>query len=732
MTHGYNTAGDESSVSYSDSTPGVTFSYGRRGRKSTAAWNSITATMTRNDADQQLTENYSGGILDGLSMNGTFDANLRRTTVEAKQGTTSLQSAGYAFDYAGRLGTVTDNSASSYTANYAYHANSMLVSNIAFKQSTSVRLSTTKSYDLLNRLTSISSVASGTGAPKLPISFAYDYNTANQRIRCALEDGSYWIYMYDPLGQVTSGKRYWADGTPVDGQQFEYSFDDIGNRITTGGRASAASTYTRTATNAYTQRTVAGAIDVLGVANPTASVTVNGSTANRRGDYFHYPLSIANSSPAYPTVTVASTYGGGASSSGKVFVPASTETFTHDQDGNLTADGRWAYTWDAENRLIQMIRDTDSPSGAREKLVFTYDWMGRRIRKQFYTYSSGWVLQSDTIFLYDQWNLICEFDASSSQPGTLVRSYIWGTDLSGSMQSLGGVGGLLKVTDAPLGSTTHNFVAYDGNGNVAALIDGGTGAMNARYEYGPFAEPLRTVGTMAKKTPLRFSTKYTDNESGLVYYGYRYYNPSTGRWLSRDPIGERGGRGLYNFIRNECLTRIDRLGLIRFPYPDPDRSKGDASVANIDFTLEANDLCKFTGNPSITITITVEWPGLLNFNQVVPTVGEVEISGQIIPFPTPPPGAPGSSSSTITYRIPQPSCPGARQSGAGTIEIIDRTRQRLGVSGVAQIYGYTWSYSCLSRGAGLGAIGACGCTILDPFTYNVRLEVSSTTWPDLE
>src|SRR5690242_6992058 len=48
-----------------------------------------------------------------------------------------------------------------------------------------------------------------------------------------------------------------------------------------------------------------------------------------------------------------------------------------------------------------------------------------------------------------------------------------------------------------------------------------------------------TVGTMAKKMPLRFSTKYTDNESGLIYYGYRYYNPSTGRWVSRDPLYER-------------------------------------------------------------------------------------------------------------------------------------------------------------------------------------------------
>ena len=45
-------------------------------------------------------------------------------------------------------------------------------------------------------------------------------------------DASYWIYQYDTLGQVISGKRFWPDGTPVAGQQFEYGFDDLGNRQT--------------------------------------------------------------------------------------------------------------------------------------------------------------------------------------------------------------------------------------------------------------------------------------------------------------------------------------------------------------------------------------------------------------------------------------------------------------------------------------------------------------------
>jgi RHS repeat-associated protein len=127
------------------------------------------------------------------------------------------------------------------------------------------------------------------------------------------------------------------------------------------------------------------------------------------------------------------------------------------------------------------------------------------------------------------------------------------------MEGAGGVGGLLKVKDYAE-STTEHFVAYDGNGNVAGLTDAGTGAVTARYEYGPFGEALRATGVMGMKNPLRFSTKYTDDQTGLLYYGYRYYNPTPGRWLSRDPLEERGGRNLCVFAGNDPLDYIDTDG----------------------------------------------------------------------------------------------------------------------------------------------------------------------------
>jgi YD repeat-containing protein len=116
-----------------------------------------------------------------------------------------------------------------YSATCSYLADSPLISQITFKSNTTVRLTTTKTYDNPNRLTQISSAPSASSV----VSFDYSYNNANQRTRVHLADGSFWVYEYDALGQMKSGKRYWSDWTAVAGQQFEYGFDDIGNRTST-------------------------------------------------------------------------------------------------------------------------------------------------------------------------------------------------------------------------------------------------------------------------------------------------------------------------------------------------------------------------------------------------------------------------------------------------------------------------------------------------------------------
>jgi len=130
------------------------------------------------------------------------------------------------------------------------------------------------------------------------------------------------------------------------------------------------------------------------------------------------------------------------------------------------------------------------------------------------------------------------------------------------------VGGLLEVTYKGT-QATNCFVAFDGNGNVAALADAGSTNILAQYEYGPFGELLRATGPMAKANPFRWSTQYTDDETDLVCYLHRYYNPSTGRWLSRDPIAELGGFNLYAFALNSPLNILDILGLGNYRIGSP-------------------------------------------------------------------------------------------------------------------------------------------------------------------
>jgi RHS repeat-associated protein len=162
------------------------------------------------------------------------------------------------------------------------------------------------------------------------------------------------------------------------------------------------------------------------------------------------------------------------------------------------------------------------------------------------------VLISTANFLYDGWNLVAELTPS----GSLVRNYVWGTDLSGSQQGAGGVGGLLEVSYHGT-ATTNAFVAFDGNGNVTALVNAGDGTVVGNYEYGPFGEVIRATGPMAKANPIRFSTKYQDDESDMLYYGYRYYRASTGTWLSRYPLAEPGSR-LLRSVRTTCYSALRR------------------------------------------------------------------------------------------------------------------------------------------------------------------------------
>ena len=156
------------------------------------------------------------------------------------------------------------------------------------------------------------------------------------------------------------------------------------------------------------------------------------------------------------------------------------------------------------------------------------------------------------MFVYDGWNLIRELD----ETGVAQKDYVWGLDLSQSLQGAGGIAGLVAAVD---GGTQYIYF-YDGNGNVGQVVDSADGSMDARYEYDPFGKTIIAAGDYADDNVYRFSTKFFDSVSGLYYYGYRYFSAALGRWVNRDPIGEGGGINLQGFVYNNAINNVDRLG----------------------------------------------------------------------------------------------------------------------------------------------------------------------------
>jgi RHS repeat-associated protein len=171
-------------------------------------------------------------------------------------------------------------------------------------------------------------------------------------------------------------------------------------------------------------------------------------------------------------------------------------------------------------------------------------------------------LKETHAYAYHEWNPVEEIVTNASTSVTETKRYVWGIDLSSDLHGAGGAGGLLAMSS---GVGTYLY-AYDGNGNVRALVKAdaanpAASAIAARYAYDGFGKEVVVTGADADKNAFRFSTKQLDGETGMNYYGYRYYSADAGRWINRDPAEEDGGIGLYNFVGNESTGLIDILGL---------------------------------------------------------------------------------------------------------------------------------------------------------------------------
>ena len=206
--------------------------------------------------------------------------------------------------------------------------------------------------------------------------------------------------------------------------------------------------------------------------------------------------------------------------------------FSYDANGNLAHDNQRTYQWDAENRLVGIGYDVEPT----KQTTFRYDGLGRRIA---ITTTNGGAV-NETRHLWCGETLCQARDASD----VVTRWYF------SEGEEIPSAGELL-------------YYSRDHLGSVRNLSDAQTGTGVASYDYDPYGDAIQTGGQVS--ADLRYAGMFYEPDSGLYLTHYRAYDPRTGRWLSRDPLGEGFARNLYEYVDGNPLSYTDPNGLARFP-----------------------------------------------------------------------------------------------------------------------------------------------------------------------
>ncbi|WP_438483189.1 RHS repeat-associated core domain-containing protein [Oleiharenicola lentus] len=612
----YDTTGELHTVSYNDSTEtvptgGLTYGYTRAGRVSTVSdatgsrsfnydsskpWRLSSEALSSFYGSKQITQLYEDsnsssatfgsyavgtrrgrpvGFELGTSLDSDSDlhqhytySNLHRL-VGVTSRTGSLAGQDFIYSYTASSGLLDGYTAGNLTISRDYEPKRDVLARIEAKWSGSSLTRFDYTADILGRRETAKQ--SGTAfADYFPSSYTsvfhhYAYNSKNELQTAA-------SYRGDTIPAVGSAP---SSTNELPGRRFEYRYDSVGNRQTAGATGSASTSDDEYSTNGVNQYTFKenNALRVIGTVGTTANtkVAVDGAATTILKDRtWGAQIARGSTEPARNgSVNIfTAIVGGGTAGADLVgkktrsyLAPPAAQDFSYDPDGNLKGDGLWTYIYDAENRLRMMTSTLAAePGNTRHQIEFLYDYLGRRVQKTVTNLDTSAVVTRR--FLYDGWNLVAELNAGGTQ---LVRSYAWGLDQSGTLDRTGGIGALLRITYYSAGLPSSNYYpAYNGNGDVSCLIDASTGALAAVYEYDPFGDQLRAeaLNPIVADNPFRFSSKYWDNESGLSYYGYRYYNPSLGRFINQDPVGESGGANLYGFVGNNAINQTDYLGMV--------------------------------------------------------------------------------------------------------------------------------------------------------------------------
>jgi len=217
---------------------------------------------------------------------------------------------------------------------------------------------------------------------------------------------------------------------------------------------------------------------------------------------------------------------------------------SYDQAGNLLNDGSHTYSYNAENKVVQV----DNVN------AYIYDGEGQRVRK---------LIGDNLRFIYGiGGQLIMEFNGST---GVLIKEYIYGA-------------GSLLATVEPIAANSNGtrYITSDHLGSPR-VVTSSSAAVVSRHDYLPFGDEIgagvggRTSGMgfpgAADGLRQKFTSKERDTETGLDYFGARYYTSMQGRFTSADPllssasIYDAQTWNRYAYTLNNPLKYIDPLGL---------------------------------------------------------------------------------------------------------------------------------------------------------------------------
>lgn len=398
------------------------------------------------------------------------------------------------------------------------------------------------------------------------VNFIYDeYSRLTQRT-----DGlGTFQFTYDLDNNLTSINGPWANDTQT------YTYDGLGRLSTLAveggntttyvydslGRLSQVKQGSRTYTLAYQ-----GNSDLLqSISRPNGSVTryendtlqrltaiKNLTSANQVINQFVYEYNAQDNrskeTATHPLAAPASALGLATYQSNNLNqLTASTNPqrgYVYDADGNLTqgytkTGFAFTATYDAENRLKTLAyKDASQKTYTTEYFYQGSNLVGRIVK------SVAGTVVSDTRFVRSGLLILQERNASNQ----VAREYLW-QDFA--------VGGIGRVLSVKQGGNDYDYL-FDGRGNVTTVINQAQTAV-ANYRYDDFGDLSAASGTLNQ--PLRLSTKYYDTDTGLSDFGYRFYDPRMGKWITRDPIGTDGGINIYAYVENNPINLVDPLGL---------------------------------------------------------------------------------------------------------------------------------------------------------------------------